>query len=78
MYKKHTCNSLLHKIGVIAQCYTFELKFCPEHNINTTRDINLQLFLSKPLFWGASNGFTDSLILLSTQNGSLYSLKLKY
>ena len=26
------------------------LKFCPEHNINTFRDINLQPFSNKPLF----------------------------
>ena len=48
MYKDY--NSLLHKLGVIAFCYTY---FFPEHNINTIRDINLQPF-SKKHFWGAS------------------------
>ena len=46
MCKNH--NSLLHNVGVIAICYTYF--FCPEHNINIVRDINLQPFLNKHLF----------------------------
>ena len=40
----------MHKIEVLALCYTFEFKFCPEYNIKTTSDINLQPFLNKPFF----------------------------
>ena len=45
VYKNH--KSLLHNIGVIALCYTF---FCPEHNMNIIKDINLQPFSNKQLF----------------------------
>ena len=45
MYKNHA--SLLHNLGVIAFAI---LNFCPELNINTIRDINLQPFLNKHLF----------------------------
>ena len=45
MYKNH--NYLLHSLGVLPFVI---LKFCPEHNINTIRDINLQPFSNKCLF----------------------------
>ena len=47
MYKNRT--SLLPNLGVIALS-GYILKFCLGHNINTIRDINLQLFLNKRLF----------------------------
>ena len=38
------------------------LKFWPEHNINTFREINLQPFLNNAFIWGASISLTDSLV----------------
>ena len=48
--------TLSHNVGVL--CYTY--CFCPEHNINIIRDINLL-----PFIWGASIGVNDSLVFLT-------------
>ena len=39
------------------------LKFWPEHNINTIREINMQPFLNNAFIWGAYISLNDSLVL---------------
>ena len=49
--KKLQCTRTITHFRILKELVPFViLKFCPEHNINTTRDINLQPFSNKYIF----------------------------
>ena len=58
------CTRTIILFGMIKKLLSFDiLKFWPEHNINTIREINLQPFLNTAFILGAYIILNDSLVL---------------